>query len=209
MRTSSVLKRPLREIFLPVEAQESSARCELRLSARYMAPDRAERDAETVFFTESEVGFVDPVQPTTGSRLVVYIDCLGRVEGIVSRHTKAGFVLKMQLHDLKRHRLMAEVAAIRDRLAAGMTLLRRHERIVPLHRETTVVDPSGNVSDATVCDISRSGAGLKMHAQLNVGDVVIVGRRARGSVSRPIDGGFAIEFLRMIPVSEFGDLIEL
>ncbi len=81
---------------------------------------------------------------------------------------------------------------------------RRHERIAPRDRYTTLKLASGREFTASVIEISISGAALRVDFQPPIGSRVIVGSTT-AQVVRHIDSGIAVEFMRPIPDYDFGE----
>jgi hypothetical protein len=85
---------------------------------------------------------------------------------------------------------------------------RRHERIEPRNRSTTLTLPGGRQHLARIVDVSRSGAALTVDASAPIGAPVVVGSRP-AQVVRAFNGGLAVEFNRLIPEDMFDENVRL
>jgi hypothetical protein len=163
---------------------------------------------ETEDFDAYEIGVCCASRPAIGEPVVVYIDCLGVVNGEVVGHTDRGFRLSVEMRDTKRASLGELLSIMQARLAAGRPIGRRHERIVPASCRVDVIDFAGLVRPAEIIDVSRSGVALRVEG-LQIGDVVRIGERTRGEVVRLVDGGVGVQFERIIPFEEFDEHVRL
>ena len=179
----------------------------------FISANRKDGASETEFFeTEDfdayEIGAHGSYRPAIGERVVVYIDCLGRVDGEIVSHTDRGFRLSIEMRETKRAKLMALVKIMQARIAAGQLIGRRHDRIVPVSCKVDIADFAGLTRPAEIIDVSRSGVALRV-AGLQIGDVIRIGERTRGEVVRLIDGGVGVQFLQIIPIEEFDERVRL
>ncbi len=163
---------------------------------------------ETEDFDAYEIGARSASRPAIGERVVVYVDCLGAVNGEVVGHTDRGFRLSIEISDTKRATLRKLIAIMQARLAAGQPIGRRHERIVPISSRVDVVDFEGLTHPAEIIDVSRSGVALSVEG-LQIGDVICIGERTQGQVVRLIEGGVGVQFQRVIPIEEFDERVRL
>jgi c-di-GMP-binding flagellar brake protein YcgR len=92
----------------------------------------------------------------------------------------------------------------RDKMAAQLTWLankdllnlpedRRHERVVPDNRHSTVVLDDGRRYNCKIIDISLSGAAIELAVRPAMGTPVTLGRM-RARVVRHFQDGVAVEF---------------
>ena len=93
----------------------------------------------------------------------------------------------------------------RDKMAAQLTWLankdilnlpedRRHERVVPDNRHSTVVLDDGRRYNCKIIDISLSGAAIELAVRPAMGTPVTLGRM-RARVIRHFQDGVAVEFV--------------
>jgi hypothetical protein len=129
-----------------------------------------------------------------GERIITYVDHLGRVEGVIARCFPDGFALTISATKHKREKLAAQLTWLANRNA--LLDQRRHQRITPRNPVAHLTLPNGHNMGCGVIDISQSGAGIASDQRPEIGALVIVGK-TRARVVRYVEGGFAVEFLRL------------
>jgi hypothetical protein len=183
-------------------------RVKVRLTGQFMRQDRREFPCATIDISPGGIAFESEASGEIGERIIAYLNQIGRVEGTVARHFYGGFAIQMKLPPLKREKLADQLTWLVNRQVLGMPEDRRHERIEPRNRNTTVTLPGGRQHLAHIIDVSRSGAALTVDATPPIGAPVTVGSRP-AQVVRQFSGGFAVEFNRLIPAEMFDDDIRL
>jgi hypothetical protein len=183
-------------------------RIKVSLLGRYMLADRREFPCQTIDMSPGGVALFAPVKAEVRERVIVYLDQIGRVEGIVARQLENGFALALNVTMMKREKLAEQLTWLANRHALGMPEDRRHERIVPAYTRAMVTMADGTVFSAKLIDVSLSGAAVKSDARVAMGMVVQIGG-TQGRVVRIFDDGFAVEFSRLLPVDRFDDKIKL
>jgi PilZ domain len=177
------------------EDQRRHQRVKVRLAGRFMRSDRLEFDCVSIDASPGGIAFSSDATVQPGERIVAYLNQIGRIEGKVARTFAGGFAVQMSLPPAKRDRLA-------DHESLGLPDDRRHERVAPRDRYTTLKLANGREFTASLIDLSISGAALKVDFQPPIGAQVAVGSTP-AEVTRHIEGGIAVEFLRPIPVDDF------
>jgi hypothetical protein len=183
-------------------------RVKVSLVGRYMLADRREFPCQTIDMSPGGLAITAPVKANLGDRVVVYLDQIGRVEGIVARHLENGFALSLNVPLMKREKLAEQLTWLANRNALGMPEDRRHDRIAPRLTRATVHLPDGVSVPGKIIDVSLSGVALNSEAPVAMGMRVTVGETP-GKVVRIFKGGFAIEFIRELPRDSFSEMIKL
>jgi PilZ domain len=186
----------------PIERRHTQ-RVKVALLGRFMRQDRTESVCQTIDMSPGSAAFHAAIKPPLGERIVAYLDQVGRLEGIVTRHLETGFAIQMVTSPLKREKLAEQLTWLANRHELGMKEDRRHDRIAPTHARTTLKIADGREYLAKLVDISVSGAAMTVDAELVAGEPVTVGETS-AKVVRAFKGGIAVEFVRMIPEAEFG-----
>jgi PilZ domain len=184
-----------RTIPLPLDVERRRfQRVRLDLQGRFMLADGQESPCRVVNISPGGTALMASICPEIGERVVAYVDNLGRIEGVVVRHFQDGFALSITSTLHKRDKIAAQLTwlANRDILPEQ----RRHRRLKPRNPLTRILLPNGFHVDCDVIDISQSGAGIASDQRPEIGTLVTVGRTP-GRVARHIEGGFAVEFLRL------------
>jgi len=183
-------------------------RVRISLAGRYMLEDKREFECRTIDISAGGMALAAPVLPTAGERIVVYLDHLGRLDGIVVRIVADGFAISFQSTQKKREKLTDQLTWLVNRTQLGIAESRTDARIVPKNRYTRITMPDGKEFPAYLVDISRSGAAVQTDARPEVGDLVLVGR-VKAHAVRQFETGLALQFVRPIPVEHFDDDYEL
>lgn len=183
-------------------------RVKVRLTGQFMRQDRREFPCATIDVSPGGIAFEAEASGEIGERIIAYLNQIGRVEGTVARHFYGGFAIQMKLPPLKREKLADQLTWLANRQVLGMPEDRRHERIAPRERTTTLTLPGGREHLARIIDVSRSGVALAIDVTPPIGTPVTVGSRP-AQVVRQFSGGLAVEFNRLIPAEMFDDDIRL
>ena len=183
-------------------------RVKVSLLGRYMLADRREFPCQTIDMSPGGVALFAPVKANVGDRVVAYIDQIGRIEGPVARHIENGFAMSWSASMAKREKLAEQLTWLANRHALRMPEDRRHERIVPRMTRTSAKMPDGTLINAKIIDVSLSGVAVQAAVQTAIGMTVSIGQ-TQGKVVRIFDGGFAIEFMRLLPEATFSDMVRL
>lgn len=182
-------------------------RVPVTLRGRYMLPDRSEYPCQTIDMSPGGVALHAPVQGEMGDRIVVYFDQLGRVEGVISRLLETGFALSVSAPPLKREKLADQLTWLTNRQSLGMREDRRHERIEPVHKRSTLT-VDGRVLSVRLVDISLSGAAMAVDLKAPIGTPVTIGDTP-AKIVRVYEGGVAVEFARPFDPMNFSDRTKL
>jgi hypothetical protein len=191
----------------PIE-QRRHQRVKVTVLGRYMLADKREYPCQTLDMSIGGVSLFAPVRGALGERVIVYLDQLGRIEGLIARHTKNGFALSMSLPLMKREKLAEQLTWLVNRDALGMVEDRRHDRVTPRATRTVLRLADGQTHPVKIIDISLSGAALAAEVQPDLGSPVVIGQTT-GKVVRHFMGGIAVEFARPIAVDGFDENVML
>jgi hypothetical protein len=183
-------------------------RVKVRLTGQFMRQDRQEFPCATIDMSPGGIAFEADSSGEIGERIIAYLNQIGRVEGTVARHFYGGFAIQMRLPPLKREKLADQLTWLANRQILGMPEDRRHERIAPRNRNTTLALPGGREVAARLIDVSLSGAAVTVDANAPIGTPVTLGTRP-AQVVRQFSGGLAVEFNRLIPIEMFDEDIRL
>lgn len=168
-------------------------RVAVALLGRYMLADRQEYPCQTVDMSPGGVLLTCAVQGEVGERIIVYLEHIGRIEGVVRRLVPTGIAAQISATIRKRDKLAAQLTWLANREILGLPEDRRHERVVPRERMTRLRLESGREITARIIDVSMSGAGVATDQALPIGTGVVVGRTP-ATVVRHFAGGVALEF---------------
>jgi len=178
------------------EERRRFQRVKVNLLGRYMLPDRREFPCQVVDMSPGGMAVVAPVSPQIGERVIAYIDHVGRLEGITTRHFENGFASTISATIHKRDKLAAQLTWLANRHLLATPEDRRHGRYVPRNPMTMLIMPNGINVGCRLIDVSLSGAAIATDQRPPMGALVTIGK-VQGRVVRHLDDGFAVEFLRL------------
>jgi len=132
-----------------------------------------------------------------GDNLVLYIDDIGRVEGVVARVlSEIGYAIEFRVPPRKRDKIADQLTWLINKDKLGLYDEREAERRTAGGQVVATFGSGISVSCAVV-DVSIFGVALKTSGpRPMIGERVQVGERA-GTCVRYVDGGFAIDFRTM------------
>lgn len=160
---------------------------------RYMLADRREFPCQVLEMSPGDAVMVAPVAGRMHERVVAYIDHLGRIEGDILALNDGGFKMEIVASPRKRDKLAAQLTWLANKDILNLPEDRRHERIVPDNRHSTVVLDDGRRYNCKIIDISLSGAAIELAVRPAMGTPVTLGRM-RARVVRHFQDGVAVEF---------------
>ena len=186
-----------RPLIVPLsEERRRFQRVRVNLLGRYMLPDRREFPCQVLDMSPGGMALIAPVVAEIGDRVIAYVDHIGRLEGIVTRHLANGFAMTVTATARKRDKLAAQLTWLANRHILGLPEDRRHSRVTPRNPTTRLILPNGSSVVVRVTDISQSGAAIRSEHRPEVGAPVTIGNTP-ARVIRHLDDGFAVEFLRL------------
>ena len=183
-------------------------RVRVSLLGRYMLADRREFPCQTIDMSPGGLAVHAPVKGAVGERVVIYLDQIGRVEGSITRLLETGFAIAMTVPALKREKLADQLTWLANRHALGMKEDRRHERIEPVHKRTTLHLADGRELLFKLLDISLSGASMQVDYRAPIGTPVTIGETP-AKIVRVFEGGVAVEFIRAFDPAVFNERTKL
>lgn len=187
---------PASERLAPPRSFAPSARFQrVRISVlgRYMLQDRREFPCQVLEMSPGDAAVVVPIAGQIGEKVIAYIDHVGRIEGSVIAHIDGGFMMDIVASPRKRDKMAAQLTWLANKDVLDLPEDRRHERVVPDNRHSTVVLDDGRRYNCKIIDISLSGAAIELAVRPAMGTPVTLGRM-RARVIRHFQDGVAVEF---------------
>ncbi|RUT33049.1 PilZ domain-containing protein [Arsenicitalea aurantiaca] len=168
-------------------------RVKVSVLGRYMLADRSEYPCQVLEMSPGDALVIAPVQGAAGERVIAYLDHIGRIEGTITEIIDGGFNLSLAASARKRDRMSAQLTWLANKDILNLPEDRRHERVVPDIRHSTVVLDDGRRYNCKIIDISLSGAAIEIAVRPAMGTPVTLGRM-RARVVRHFPDGVAVEF---------------
>ena len=168
-------------------------RVPVKLYGRFMLEDRTEHACQVIDMSPGNVALRADRLATTGERVIVYLDHVGRVEGVVTRRLQGGFAMTVNASEGKRDKLAAQLTWLANKHELDLPEDRRHERLQPRNPRSVLKLTDGRQYQCRIADLSLSGAGLEIETKPEIGTEVMLGS-IRGRVVRHFADGVAVEF---------------
>lgn len=168
-------------------------RVKVSILGRYMLADRREFPCQVLEMSPGDAAVVAPVAGVVGEKVIAYLDHLGRVEGTIIEAIDGGFEMDLSASSRKRDKMAAQLTWLANKDVLNLPEDRRHERVVPDNRHSTVVLDDGRRYNCKIIDISLSGAAIELAVRPAMGTPVTLGRM-RARVVRHFQDGVAVEF---------------
>jgi hypothetical protein len=167
-------------------------RVAVNLAGRYMLEDGAEYPCECIDVSVGGVRLRAAQAGPWGSRVIAYIDGIGRLEGYIVRRALGWFALEMRVTTRKGERVQERISAIlnSDSSHGGD---RRDDGREFADRKVWLYTLDGQKHEALLTDVSRVGAALLTDATLEMDERVRLDSR-RAVVARLFPGGAALKF---------------
>lgn len=169
-------------------------RVRVSLLGRYMLTDRREFPCQVIEMSPGDAVVIAPISGMSGERVIAYIDHLGRIEGDITDVIDGGFRMDIVATSRKRDKMAAQLTWLANKELLNLPEDRRHERVVPDNRHSTVVLDDGRRYNCKIIDISLSGAAIELAVRPAMGTPVTLGRM-RARVVRHFGDGVAVEFV--------------
>lgn len=178
--------------------QRRHQRVRVAVLGRFMLADRREFPCQTVDMSPGGVRLTCAVRGEIGERVVLYLEHIGRIEGVIARTCADGFAVQLNATPRKRDKLSSQLTWLANREMLGLPEGRSHERLVPTNTAVTLRLESGREIKARLIDISMSGVAISCLVPVPLGAAVTVGSTP-GRLVRYFEGGFGVQFL--LPLS--------
>lgn len=191
----------------PVERRRHQ-RMKVVLLGRYMLPNRMEYPCQTIDISPGGVHLTAPVKAAPGERVIVYLEHLGRIEGVAVRTTMEGFAMTITATSRKREKFTAQLTWLANRDELGLPEDRRHERIVPRNPRAVLTLEDGAEHVVRIIDISLSGTAFSSDQDLPINGSVKIGTTS-AKIVRRFDGGYAAEFRFPLSADVLDENLEL
>lgn len=168
-------------------------RVKVSVLGRYMLADRREFPCQVLEMSPGDAVVIAPVTGIPGERVIAYLDHIGRIEGTIIDQVDGGFLMDIAASPRKRDKMAGQLTWLANKDILNLPEDRRHERVVPDNRHSTLVLDDGRRYNCKIMDISLSGAAIELDVRPAMGTPVTLGRM-RARVVRHFQNGVAVEF---------------
>src|SRR3569833_1526204 len=168
-------------------------RVKISVLGRYMLANRSEFPCQVLEMSPGDAVVIAPVAGNPGEKVIAYLDHLGRVEGTILESFDCGFTMDVAASPRKRDKMAAQLTWLANKDILNLPEDRRHERVVPDNRHSTVVLDDGRRYNCKIIVFSFSGVAFVLVVCLVLGSSVSLGRM-RARVVRHFQDGVAVEF---------------
>jgi hypothetical protein len=141
-----------------------------------------------------EIAIASPIAAKLCARVIAHIDHLGKLEGLVTRVLKRGFVMGVYTKKHERDKLATKIEWLQHHRNSEVRDQRADSRFVPKNPYARLILPDGYTENCLILDMSVSGAAVSADTIPSVGSVLAVGKVV-SRVVRHFDEGFAVRFI--------------
>lgn len=157
-------------------------RVDLTLKARVLKADGVEEPCLVINISAGGAMLKAVNPPPAGDRVVVYIDDVGRYEGLVIRSSKHHFAVDYRARKAKTRRAADNLTHALN--TQHMRLDRRVAPRIKADQPTVLALESGETFACEIIDISLTGASIAIDPRPELGAVVTIGRTPAKVVRR-------------------------
>jgi len=170
-------------------------RVRVDLAGRYLLADGHEYPCQVLDMSPGGMALTAPMAGKIGERIIIYLEHIGRLEGVIARVFSTGFGVKFTASSRKHDKLAAQLTWLASRHSLGLAEDRQHPRVIPTNSHTEFVLPDGTSVTCRLLDVSLSGAAIASDSKPPVGTVIRLGK-VEGRVVRMSKDSFGVEFTR-------------
>jgi len=168
-------------------------RVKVSVLGRYMLADRREFPCQILEMSPGDALVIAPISGIVGEKIIAYVDHIGRIEGTITDNIDGGFVMDIAASTRKRDKMAAQLTWLANKDVLNLPEDRRHERVVPDIRHSSLVLDDARRYNCKIVDISLSGAAVEIDVRPALGTPVTLGRM-RARVVRHFQNGIGVEF---------------
>ena len=156
-----------------VRERRREDRVKLILPGRYLDRDGHEYPCSTIDISSGGVAVRGLASEHLGERVVIYIEEIGRIEGLVVRLFGECFAVTVQAPPIKRERLAEKIARLVHHLMLAAPDQRQNGHEVP-DTQSMLWTPNRGEHFGTLIKVSYRTAALKVEAAPRVGPLLTI-----------------------------------
>jgi len=188
-------KGPQSVVERSIEERRRHRRVQMALGARLFIPATQEEVVCAITDVSAGGGAIEcEKSDVPRGPIVLYIENIGRLEGMIVRPIPGGFAIRFSCSTQKRERIVEQLMLAMNQDLVSEMDFRRNDR-TPTSGLTRFTRANGDLVRCEVVDLSLTGVSVKTSVHPPIGEHVLIGQMA-GRVARHHGEGVAIEFLR-------------
>lgn len=191
-KLSQRLSGRLRAVSNVLQENRKHRRIAVPLIVKMLMENGSEEEAIVRDISAGGASILSEVRPPIGSRVILYIRDVGRLECSVVREHPHGFAVDFYCSKSRRDKIADKLTWLANRSRLGLA-----EDAMTLEgskgEHADLVLSSGVTMDCHIVGLSLNGASVQVAPRPSIGSEVVLGRM-RGTVTYHMPGGVGIEF---------------
>ena len=147
-------------------------RVHVKLYGRFMLEDRTEHPCQVIDMSPGSVSLRTDEMGEPGEKCIVYLDHIGRLEGVITRTFPDGFALTVVASERKKDKLAAQLTWLANKHELDLPQDRRHERVAPRNPMSVLHLMDGRQYECRIIALSLSAAAIAFGGGATVDGVV-------------------------------------
>ena len=158
-----------------------------------MLPNQLEIPCQAIEMSPEQAMLVSAHSPKIGDRAIIYLDNVGRIEGLITGHFSGGFAIEIECTARRREKLAGLIKQSKSQEDFGQNNQRAHQRIAPKNTNSELRLADGRAYPIKIIDISLSGAAIGIDVKPAIGSKVWLAGM-EGTVVRHFQEGIGMQF---------------
>jgi hypothetical protein len=181
-------------LFDPAKDRRAEARATLKVQGRiFSQKGQVEAACLVLDLSPDGAGLKSTCTAALGSPVILYVDGLGRFEGVIVRHDRLYIGVQFKGSATVRARIAERIAAYLEKGTGHPTPKRTSPRLSVSEAAYSFTTDSGQTHACEIDDIALSGASFKTATRPPIGARVSFGKTT-AIVVRHTESGFAVTF---------------
>jgi len=191
-KLSQRLSGRLRAVSSVLQENRKHRRIAVPLVVKMLMDDGTEEEAIVRDISAGGASILSENKPPNGSRVILYIRDVGRLECSVVREHPHGFAVDFYCSKSRRDKIADKLTWLANRSRLGLA-----DDALTLEgtsgEHADLILSSGVTMDCHIVGLSLNGASVQVAPRPSIGSEVVLGRM-RGTVTHHMPGGVGIEF---------------
>ncbi len=196
-------KRPSKGLSLVstlLKEKRRHRRVAIPLVVKMLLDDETEVEAIVRDISAGGAALLSEARPAPGSKIVLYIDDVGRIECSVVREHPHGFAVDFSCSKARRDKIADKLTWLTNRTRLGLS----DDGLVlegASGEQADLILSTGVTMTCRIVGLSLNGASIQVAPRPSIGAKVVLGRM-QGTVTRHTPGGVGIEFTGGAPQAQ-------